>query len=208
LIDQLNPGDLLSVVTFGSEVEVLATAVPGHNQELLHELIDTIRVSGQTNLHGGWLAAAHEVAAHYRQGFLNRVILVSDGMANLASTDDQLAFVLAHELAHAVLEHRTQPDVTGLRGASNRLISLRRGLSAGAEADADHMGLFLAARAGFDPRAAMDFLDLFEAADRGARQTRGNPGGLYGPVSIRRRALEPVLADIAARRAAGRVLIP
>jgi hypothetical protein len=54
----------------------------------------------------------------------------------------------------------------------------------------------------------MDFLDLFEAADRGARQTRGNPGGLYGPVSTRRRALEPVLADIAGRRAAGRVLIP
>ena len=137
-----------------------------------------------------------------------RHIFISDGMANLAPTDDQLAFVLAHELAHAVLEHRTQPDVTGLRGASNRLISLRRGLSPGAEADADHMGLFLAARAGFDPRAAMDFLDLFEAADRGARQTRGNPGGLYGPVSIRRRALEPVLEDIAARRAAGQPLIP
>ena len=87
LIDQLNPADSLSVVTFSSGVEVLATAVPGHNQELLHELIDTIRVNGQTNLHGGWLAAAHEVAAHYRQGFLNRVILVSDGMANRGLCD-------------------------------------------------------------------------------------------------------------------------
>lgn len=88
LIDQLNAGDQLSVVTFGSEVGVLASAVPGHNRELLHDLIDTVRVSGQTNLHGGWLAAAHEVAAHYRQGFLNRVILVSDGMANRGLCDN------------------------------------------------------------------------------------------------------------------------
>lgn len=87
LIDQLSAGDQLSVVTFGSGVEVLATAVPGQNQELLHDLIETVRVSGQTNLHGGWLAAAHEVAAHYRQGFLNRVILVSDGMANRGLCD-------------------------------------------------------------------------------------------------------------------------
>jgi hypothetical protein len=137
-----------------------------------------------------------------------RHIFISDGMANLARTDDQLAFVLAHELAHAVLEHRTQPDITGLRGPSNRVISMRRGLSPEAEADADHMALFLAARAGFDPRAAMDFLDLFEAADPGARQNQANSGGLYGPVSARRRALEPVIADIAARRAAGRALIP
>jgi Ca-activated chloride channel family protein len=87
LIDQLSAGDQLSVVTFGSGVEVLATAVPGHHRELLHDLIETVRVSGQTHLHGGWLAAAQEVAAHYRQGYLNRVILVSDGMANRGLCD-------------------------------------------------------------------------------------------------------------------------
>ena len=87
LVNQLSARDQLSVVTFGSDVKVLATAVPGHHQELLHDLIETIQVSGQTDLHGGWLAAAQEVAAHYRQGFLNRVILVSDGMANRGLRD-------------------------------------------------------------------------------------------------------------------------
>lgn len=137
-----------------------------------------------------------------------RHIFISDRMANLAQTDDQLAFVLAHELAHAVLEHRTQPDVRGTRGASNEAISMRRGLSPGAEADADRLGLFLAARSGFDPRAAMEFLELFEAADSGSRYTRVNSGSVYEPVSVRRRALAPVIAEIAARHADNRALIP
>lgn len=149
-----------------------------------------------------------EVTGTLRGRADGRHIFISDGMANLAETDDQLAFVLAHELAHAVLEHRTQPDVTGVRGASNWAISMRRGLSLSAEADADRMGLFLAARAGFDPDAAMAFLDRYEAADSSARYMQVNTGGVYEPVSVRRRALEPVLADIVQRRISGRVLIP
>lgn len=149
-----------------------------------------------------------EVTGTLRGRADGRHIFISDGMANLARNDDQLAFVLAHELAHAVLEHRTRPDVTGVRGASNWAISMRRGLSLSAEADADLMGLFLVARSGFDPRAAMDFLDLYEAADSGSRYTQVNSGGIYEPVSVRRRALVPVLADITERRASGRALIP
>lgn len=137
-----------------------------------------------------------------------RHIFISDGMANLAADDDQLAFVLAHELAHAVLEHRTQPDVVGVRGASNWAISMRRGLTLSAEADADHMGLFLAARAGFNPEAAIVFLERYEEADSGARYTQVNSGGIYEPAPIRRRAIQDVLADIAARRETGRALIP
>ena len=137
-----------------------------------------------------------------------RHIFISDGMANLAQDDDQLAFVLAHELAHAVLEHRTRPDVVGVRGASNWAISMRRGLTLSAEADADRMGLFLAARAGFDPHAAVEFLNRYEEADGGSRYVQVNAGGVYEPAPVRRRALEPVLADIAGRRETGRALIP
>ncbi len=149
-----------------------------------------------------------EVTGTLRGRADGRHIFISDGMANLAENDDQLAFVLAHELAHAVLEHRTQPDVVGVRGASNWAISMRRGLSLSAEADADRMGLFLTARAGFDPYAAVEFLNRYEAADGGARYAQVNAGGVYEPAPARRRALVPVLADIAERREAGRALIP
>lgn len=149
-----------------------------------------------------------EVTGTLRGRSDGRHIFISDGMANLAADDDQLAFVLSHELAHAVLEHRTQPDVVGVRGVSNWAISMRRGLSLASEADADRMGLFLAARAGFDPGAALPFLDRYEEADGGARYTQVNTGGVYEPASVRRRALMPVLADIAERRTANRALIP
>lgn len=149
-----------------------------------------------------------EVTGVLRSRADGRNIFISDGMVGIAADDDQLAFVLAHELAHAVLEHRTQPDVTGVRGASNWAITLRRGLSLSAEADADRMGLFLLTRAGFDPHAAVEFLTRYEEADRGARYAQINAGGVYEPAPVRRRALQPVLADITARKAANRALIP
>lgn len=149
-----------------------------------------------------------EVTGTLRSRADGRNIFISDGMVGVAANDDQLAFVLAHELAHAVLEHRTQPDVTGARGAANASITLRRGLSLSAEADADRLGLFLLARAGFDPYAAVEFLTAYEAADPGARYAQINAGGVYESAPARRRALQPVLADIAARKASNRPLIP
>lgn len=149
-----------------------------------------------------------EVSGTFRSRTDGRHVFISDGMASLAANDDELAFVLAHELGHAVLEHRTQPDVTGLRGGLNWAISMRRGLSLSSEADADRMGLFLVARAGFDPWRAIEFLSSWEAVDEGARGPQINTGGIYESASGRRRALQPVLQDIAARKADGRALIP
>lgn len=86
LIDHLSADDQISIVTFASEVEVLATALAGDQKELLHDLIETVRVGGQTDLQAGWLEGAHRVAAHFRQGYINRVVLLSDGMANRGVT--------------------------------------------------------------------------------------------------------------------------
>lgn len=86
LIDRLGAADRVSVVVFSNRVDVLARGVPGDNQMLLHELIDSVEVGGQTDLHAGWLAGAQEVAAHFQTGSLNRVVLLSDGMANRGVT--------------------------------------------------------------------------------------------------------------------------
>jgi Ca-activated chloride channel family protein len=82
LIDELRPMDLISVVSFSCRAELLATGVAGDQKQLLHDLIDSVEVGGQTDLHAGWLLGAEQVAAHYRVGHLNRVVLLSDGMAN------------------------------------------------------------------------------------------------------------------------------
>ncbi len=137
-----------------------------------------------------------------------RTIFVSARLVDIAQDDDQLAFLLAHELAHAVLEHATVPDVQGGRGPANAQLSLRRGLSSSSESDADILGLYLLARAGFDPGRAVQFLSAYEAAAPGARYPQINLRGVYRSIPDRRRALEPVVADLARRQAAREPLIP
>lgn len=139
-----------------------------------------------------------------------RRVFISSGLVALARTDDELAFFLAHELAHAVLEHRTAPDVVGARGEANSRITLRRGRSSAAEADADVMGLYLLTRAGYDPQTSVEALSAYAAASPLSRYAQISPtgGDIYQPPETRRRALAPVLAEIARRRVASESLIP
>lgn len=139
-----------------------------------------------------------------------RRVIISSRLAALARNDDELAFFLAHELAHAVLEHRTSPGLVGTRGSANNRISLRRGRSSSAEADADTLGLYLLARAGYDPLAAIEALTTYEATSPLNRfpQISLTGGDIYQSPQARRRALQPALADIALRRQASQPLIP
>lgn len=137
------------------------------------------------------------------------LIQITTGMAALAQNDDELAFIVAHELAHAVLEHVSGPATPGQRGAQADALSLKRGPHATMEADADRLGLYLLARAGYDPAAAVVVLDRYSAQDLFSAWPQIDPRGrVYAPSAERRAALAPALADIAARQAAGRELIP
>lgn len=105
---------------------------------------------------------------------------------NLKLTDDEIAIVMGHEVAHALREHARS------RLAKNQLTQLGTSLLgqfigggkyAGAfnlggdlltlkfsrddETDADAVGLDLAARAGFDPRAGITLWQKMAAASRG-----------------------------------------
>ena len=149
-----------------------------------------------------------DVSDEARSRFDGRRIYITDTMAELARNDDELAFALGHELAHGILEHRTQADVTGVKGASNWAISMRRGLSLSAEADADKMAVYLVARSGFDPYQGVEFLTRLEEANPLLRSPQINLGGVYEGTSARRRALQPILAEVTARKTGGRALIP
>lgn len=139
-----------------------------------------------------------------------RRVFISSRLAALARNDDELAFFLAHELAHAVLEHRTSPGLVGVRGSANDRISLRRGRSSSAEADADTLGLYLLARAGYDPQAAIEALAAYAGTSTLNRfpQISLTGGDFYHSPQARRRALQPALADIARRRQTSQPLIP
>ena len=80
-------------------------------------------------------------------------IQIAYGLATRAS-DDQLAVIFAHELAHSILHHRERlasaHAIKGLLGEFGR--SRRLGLQA--EEEADRLSVYLLANAGIDPEAA------------------------------------------------------
>ncbi|WGS41833.1 M48 family metallopeptidase [Burkholderia sp. JSH-S8] len=119
-------------------------------------------------------------------------ILVYGGMLDrIRLNDDELGVLLAHGIAHALREHArgnfSDPSQTSLRAATlpplfgvgdplpqplnldDRLQTLRYDPTD--ETEADVIGGDIAARAGFDPRAALTLWDKLAAATRANRQT-------------------------------------
>lgn len=121
-------------------------------------------------------------------------IQVSSALTVYAGNDDDLAVWVGHEFAHAVLNHPAQRR--GLGGLPWRTEARER--------EADRVGLYLMARAGYDParapalwrRAASEFWQM-------QQPQFGHPSA-----EARARALDVVAADIARLKAAGEVLIP
>lgn len=87
LVRQLWPEDVVSVVAYDDEVETVAEPAIGGEQGDVVERIGSIETRGCTNLSGGWLRGRELVARHRRDGAANRVLLLTDGQANVGLTD-------------------------------------------------------------------------------------------------------------------------
>ena len=87
LITHLAPDDLLSIVAFGSEVETLLEPTCVTDKDALKQLVDTIDVAGCTNLSGGWLKGIELARKHADGKRLNRILMLTDGLANEGITE-------------------------------------------------------------------------------------------------------------------------
>lgn len=87
LVQNLTPLDYLSVVLYNDSVETLISPEPVVNKDAITQQIEKIRISGTTNLSGGWLQGCSHVARNYAHDRVNRVLLMSDGLANRGVTD-------------------------------------------------------------------------------------------------------------------------
>lgn len=82
-------------------------------------------------------------------------VFVSSAMMRMARTDDELAFVVAHEMAHNILGHSTSDDTHGLLGLFGfGAAKIRR-----QETQADLLAVPLMGASGFNPVAAVQILD-------------------------------------------------
>ncbi len=97
VIKNLNKDDILAVVTYENEVDVLFEAGEVKNKKYILDIIDKIIPGGSTNLSGGMVEGYRQVAMNYRTGQVNRVLLLSDGLANRGITNDESLQAICQE---------------------------------------------------------------------------------------------------------------
>ena len=88
MVDRLAPTDLASLVTFDDHVRVLAPAEPVGDRKKLYAALAHVHSGGSTNLHGGWKEGAQSLLPGAGEAAMARVILLSDGNANVGETTE------------------------------------------------------------------------------------------------------------------------
>jgi Ca-activated chloride channel family protein len=86
LVEQLRPGDTLGIVVYGTTAHVVLQPTSGSDVATILAAIGNLRPEGSTNAEAGLTLGYQQAAAAFRPGTINRVILCSDGVANVGNT--------------------------------------------------------------------------------------------------------------------------
>jgi Mg-chelatase subunit ChlD len=87
LVNQLRETDTLSIVVFDSEAAVLRPAREVGDREEVRRLIRQIEPGSSTNIHAGLMLGYSEALKSFKREGTNRVVLLTDGIANQGVTD-------------------------------------------------------------------------------------------------------------------------
>ncbi len=99
LVRRLPPSDELALVAYDDEVRLLAPLAPVDQPALL-AAIGSIYPGGSTNLSGGWLKGIEELGRASGEG-PRKVLLLSDGLANVGVTDPGALVAMARKSAES-----------------------------------------------------------------------------------------------------------
>lgn len=155
-----------------------------------------------------------------------QVIVVTHGIMRFTETDDELALVIAHELGHNTMGHinkKMQNSLAGsLGGTALDAILAAAGVSSGNqfgqlggqlgasaysvdfEQEADYIGMYFMARAGFDTAGVANFWRRMGAEGQGSLDHNTS----HPSSPARFLAIERTDAEIAAKQQARQPLIP
>ncbi|HDN26134.1 MAG TPA: VWA domain-containing protein [Thioploca sp.] len=90
-IERLRQDDIIAVVTYNHSAEILLSANKAQDKEMLKAAINQLISGGQTALYDGIEKAAKEVRKFLERNRINRIVIVSDGLANVGpSTPEEL----------------------------------------------------------------------------------------------------------------------
>ena len=141
-----------------------------------------------------------------------RQVAVTTGAMRFVRSNDELAWVLAHEIAHNVLSHSQNAR---LRAMLNAFLGATVGVSATApasppqrslEAQADYIGAYIMARGGYDVQAIKQFWRRMESLRSGENQPEMVV--THPTTAERLAAFDVTLKEIEEKRDRGELLQP
>ncbi len=99
LIDELRPTDRVAIVAYDSKAWVVREMTPASSKGALHGAVDELQPGDSTNLEAGLVTGYQVARAGLVNGASNRVILLSDGLANTGSTSAEVILEQIREAA-------------------------------------------------------------------------------------------------------------
>ncbi|MEO7413457.1 MAG: VWA domain-containing protein [Opitutaceae bacterium] len=89
-VRRLAPDDIVSLIAYDTRAETLVHAQRVGDGRRLEDAIRRIEIAGSTALHEGVTRAAEEVRRHLEdERYVNRIILLSDGLANVGPSSPE-----------------------------------------------------------------------------------------------------------------------
>ena len=226
----VKPGDILSTIE-GKPVP------PGPNAERLAALMLGPLVSRSPTINLGMIRGGHNVnlnvpltracafgvelgnTANVNSYADGRRVLITSGMVKFAQTDDELAFVIAREMAHNSLMHVVRQRMTAtMSGIIDNLIRLRpdtSSLSGSAgvkpytqqlDVAADKLALYMVARAGYKVDNAGVFWQRL--ANQYPLNVLNGHTAIHPSTSARLDMIQKTITEIDAKQAIGAALTP
>ena len=86
LVDELAPRDTVAIVAYGDQARIVLPPTPISEAGPIEDAIQSLRPEGSTNAEAGLLLGYEVAREGFREAAVNRVILASDGVANVGNT--------------------------------------------------------------------------------------------------------------------------
>jgi len=107
-IRKLKNEDRVAIVEYDEKITVLVeSTLVGKNRSELNKKIDLLEPRGSTNLAGGMMEGGKQVEKFFEDNRINRVLLLSDGLANTGVSDIRGVAALAEGLSRKGIQVTT-----------------------------------------------------------------------------------------------------
>ncbi|MDF1799385.1 MAG: VWA domain-containing protein [Planctomycetota bacterium] len=198
LIARLGPKDSLSILAYDDEVQRVVASPSVLDHGMLRDAVAPLVPGGSTNLHGGLVEGFDEVRRSIAGERLNRVILLSDGLATAGITEPgRIAAAAAGFRQHGVrvstmglgveYDERLMQAIAQRSGGNYYYVAQPEQVGDYLDAELDELGSVVAKAATIDVKlgAGVEALEVYgHEFERYLDPSRATPGGL-APVTVR-----------------------